>query len=84
MQGAAENGAQQKDSQATLTKDETGLFGQNQKGTEEGGETAETSAISCAALGSASLTESLTLKFSISSSCAAFGAAVWKAKYTSP
>lgn len=42
VQGAAETGAQQKDSQATLTKDESGLFGQNQKGTEEGGETAKT------------------------------------------
>lgn len=41
VEGAAEAGAQQKDSQATLTKDESGLFGQNQKGAEEGGETAK-------------------------------------------
>lgn len=42
VEGAAGAGAQQQDSQATLTKDETGLFGQTLKGAEEGGETART------------------------------------------
>lgn len=42
VEGAAGADAQQQDSQATLTKDETGLFGQTLKGAEEGGETART------------------------------------------
>lgn len=39
VEGVAEAGAQQKDSQAALTKDETGFFEQNLKDAGEGGET---------------------------------------------